>query len=46
MKGQQQWEYLPPSRPGARERHQARRVLVVLGASMAVGVVIGWRLGR
>lgn len=41
MKGQQQWEYLPPD----EEKHRARRHLVILGA-VAVGTVIGWRLGR
>lgn len=44
MKGQQQWEYLPP-RPGPRKRHRARRVLLGLGACVGVGFVIGRKLG-
>jgi hypothetical protein len=45
MTGNVRYGYIPP-RPGPRERHQARRILLVLGASVAAGAVIGWRLGR
>lgn len=44
VKGQQSWDYLPPAGPG--KRHPVRRSLVMLGACVAVGGVIGWRLGR
>ena len=45
MSGEERWGYLPP-RPGPRKRHQVRRILLVLGASVAAGYVLGRRLAR
>jgi hypothetical protein len=46
MTGNVRYGYIPPDRPGPRETHRARRVVLVLAASVAAGFALGWRLGR
>lgn len=45
VSGNVRYGYMPDY-PLPRDQHRVRRILLVLGASVAAGAVLGWRLGR